>query len=157
MIKKIMFTNFAELQNCVKGHSFSSFWTIVEKKESMLFLNLSFKEDIPSIKYAVSVGNDLMLNASFMRERISKYKKVTLPFKVKNLNEIFDILDYFEKDTSNKSESTLNDRINVIESIVKNAEDAFSDKNHFFFEFLELPLKSIMYHIYLKGSEIVIF
>ncbi|GBM41413.1 hypothetical protein AVEN_172191-1 [Araneus ventricosus] len=132
---KTMFTNFAEFRNCIKGHSFSSFWTVVEKNENMLFLNLSLKDDIPSIKYAVSVSNDLMLNASFMGERISKYKKVILPIKVNNLNEIFDILEYFEKGTIVESESSLNDKIHVIESVIKNAEDIFTDKNKFFFEF----------------------
>ncbi|GBO00858.1 hypothetical protein AVEN_54837-1 [Araneus ventricosus] len=132
---KTMFTNFAEFRNCIKGHSFSSFWTVVEKNENMLFLNLSLKDDIPSIKYAVSVSNDLMLNASFMGERISKYKKVILPIKVNDLNEIFDILEYFEKGTIVESESSLNDKIHVIESVIKNAEDIFTDKNKFFFEF----------------------
>ncbi|GBM25572.1 hypothetical protein AVEN_272563-1 [Araneus ventricosus] len=111
---KTMFTNLAEYRNCIKGHSFSSFWIVVEKNENMLFLNLSLKDDIPSIKYAVSVSNDLMLKASFMGERISKYKKVILPIKVNNLNEIFDILEYFEKSTIVESESSLNDKIHVI-------------------------------------------
>ncbi|GBN64872.1 hypothetical protein AVEN_38805-1 [Araneus ventricosus] len=132
---KTMFTNFAEFQNCIKGHSFSSFWIVVEKNENMLFLNLSLKDDIPSIKYAVTVSNDLMLITSFMGERISKYEKVILPIKVNNLNEIFDILDYFEKGTIVESESSLNDKIHVIESVIKNAEDIFNNKNKFFFEF----------------------
>ncbi|GBN94534.1 hypothetical protein AVEN_186229-1, partial [Araneus ventricosus] len=51
---KTMLTNFAEFRNCIKGHSFSSFWIVVEKNENMLFLNLSLKDDIPYIKYAVS-------------------------------------------------------------------------------------------------------
>ncbi|GBN65179.1 hypothetical protein AVEN_62468-1 [Araneus ventricosus] len=136
---KTVFTNFAEFRNCIKGYSFSSFWIVVEKNENMLFLHLSLKDDIPSIKYAVSVSNDLMLNASFMGERISKYKKVILPIKVNNLNEIF---DYFEKDTIVESESSLNDKIRVIESVIKNAEDIFTDKIKFFFEFF---LRSYMY------------
>ncbi|KAF8789581.1 THAP domain-containing protein 2 [Argiope bruennichi] len=105
---KTTFTNFNELKKCIKDHSFSSFWTVIEKNEHMLFIHLSVNNGIPSITYAVSIDSDLFLNASFMEQRILKCKQFPLPITVDNINQVFDILDYFEKDSSDGLSSFVN-------------------------------------------------
>ncbi|KAF8773028.1 hypothetical protein HNY73_015723 [Argiope bruennichi] len=50
---KTAFTNFNELKKCIKDHTFSSFWTIIEKNENMLFIHLSVNDGISTITYAI--------------------------------------------------------------------------------------------------------
>ncbi|KAF8778939.1 hypothetical protein HNY73_015613 [Argiope bruennichi] len=50
---KTAFTNFNELKKIIKDYTFSSFWTIIEKNENILFIHLSVNDGIPTITYPI--------------------------------------------------------------------------------------------------------
>lgn len=155
---KTEFQTFEKLQNCLKNSTISSHWTVIVKVDNLLILNISVNENIPILNYAITITNELNLNVSFRSQSIFKSNCYKFPMKVNNINEILNILEYFEQISVN-TEKSLIPKLEVVESVLKDSMELFSEKAKYLVEFFieQLGLLKLKPERYRYTSSTLIF
>lgn len=99
------FENIKELYECLKKHKPSVFWDIIERKDSVIFLNLITHSGSVNMGYAVHIDEQLQLNLSYKGKILNHFSSFKFPMCVKYISDIFNVLECIETMCDNHLEA----------------------------------------------------
>ena len=141
--KSRTFNSFEQLLEILKKYQTSDFWEMLSKESYVLFVNLC---DYPSVKlnYSVVIDKNLNVTVSFKGQILDKINNIEIPTQVKNVNEIFNILDNIESSKSSKKDADdiFHTSIRLMKSVEENVNEETKQKIIFICEQLENLCKS---------------
>ncbi|GBO09752.1 hypothetical protein AVEN_103646-1 [Araneus ventricosus] len=181
-MKRVTFTNLAELKQCVISQGTDAYWTTIFKGDYLSVMHLT---NLPDVLCSVNIDKNLNVSVLYKKVELKKLGTFQFPLRVTNINVFFEILSSLKMlahSGTTKNSEDIKDVLEVLISLLnkiknhksKNEEDKFIDfmieqlsnlnvvKKHrrYSYEFLIFCslLKSISPHCYsfLRNSKVFI-
>lgn len=146
-IQERLFKSFEELKSKLNLIELGEFWTLIQRSNSVLFLNLEIEPHV-RVKYSVIIDDKLELTAYAGNIKISNLGKFILPMQINSAIKLNDLLNSI-KSVQCKEKDSLEVALNVIKDIFiflkSNLKECSSEKLTFILEQITLLVKKVPY------------
>ncbi|XP_049960432.1 uncharacterized protein LOC126481016 [Schistocerca serialis cubense] len=120
------FTTFSELMDCLERETFSECWTVVKKKECVLFAFIDTSNFVPFLSVSACITCDLEINVFKEQTALKTVGSHIFPKKIQDIGQVNNILELLLSISANVQSTQ--DNINIICDVLQNVSKVTEGK-----------------------------